>query len=179
MGLRPRAFLAGSLGFAVAFVVACGGSTGLLSSQQAAGLNAQLNSVSSAISAGRCDSARGAVQAFQSSVAALPSTINSTLARNLGQGASTLSELADRNCSSSRSSSSATTTTSHSTTSSTTTKPSSSSISTTTVTDSTNPTSSTDTGTATNPAGRGTSTTSNGGAGIGGTTTAGGNQNGQ
>ena len=25
MGLKPRAFLAGSLGFAVAFVVACGG----------------------------------------------------------------------------------------------------------------------------------------------------------
>jgi len=173
MGLRPRAFVAGSLGFAVAFVVACGGTTGLLSSQQAGGLNAQLNSLSSAVSAGRCDSARGAAQAFQSSVAALPSTINSTLAKNLGQGASTLSALADRNCSSSS------TTTSHSTTSSTTAKPTSSSISTTTVTNSTNPTSSTDTGTATNPAGGGTSTTSNGGAGIGGTTTVGGNQNGQ
>ncbi len=174
MGLRPRAFLAGSLGFAVAFVVACGGSTGLLSSQQAGGLNAQLNALSSAVTAGRCDSARGAAQAFQSSIAALPSTVNSTLAKNLGQGASTLSALADRNCSSSSSS----TTTSHSTTSSTTTKPTSSSISTTTVTNSTSPTSSTDTGTATNPAGGGTSTTSNGGAGIGGTTTGGGNQNG-
>jgi len=173
MGLRPRAFLAGSLGFAVAFVVACGGSTGLLSSQQAGGLNAQLNSLSSAVTAGRCDSARGAAQAFQSSVAALPSTINSTLAKNLGQGASTLSALADRNCSSSS------TTTSHSMTSTTTTTPTSSSISTTTVTNSTSPTSSTDTGTATNPAGGGTSTTSNGGAGIGGTTTVGGNQNGQ
>ncbi|MDQ2897985.1 MAG: hypothetical protein M3Y09_20530 [Actinomycetota bacterium] len=170
MGLRPRAFLAGSLGFAVAFVVACGSGTGLLSSQQAGGLNAQLNALSSAVGAGRCGSAQGAAQAFQSSVAALPSTINPTLSRNLGQGASTLSALAGRNCSSSSATSS-----SRSSSSSTTTKPTSSSISTTTVTNSTTATSSTDTGTATNPPGGGTSTTSNGGAGIGGTTTVGGN----
>ncbi len=175
MGLRPRAFLAGSLGFAVAFVVACGSSTGLLSSQQAGGLNAQLNALSSAVSAGHCGSAQGAVQAFQSSVAALPSTINPTLAKNLGQGASTLSALANRNCTTSSASTSHSTPTSNSPSAS----PTSSSISTKTVTHSTSPTSSTGAGTATNPAGGGTSTTSNGGAGIGGTTTAGGNQNGQ
>ena len=65
MSLKPRAFLAGSLGFAVAFVVACGGGTGLLSSQQADSLNAQLNSVSSAVSSGQCASARAAAQSFQ------------------------------------------------------------------------------------------------------------------
>ena len=173
MGLKPRAFLAGSLGFAVAFVVACGGGTGLLSSQQAADLNARLNSVSSAVSAGQCGTARGAAASFQSQVAALPSTVNSTLARNLGQGASTLSALASRNCSSSSASTSRSSSTSSSSSSST-----SSSISTTTVTNSTSPTSSSDTGTATNPAGGGTTTTTNGGAGIGGTTTVGGNQNG-
>ncbi len=171
MGLRPRAFLAGSLGFVVAFVVACGGSTGLLSGPQADSLNSKLNAISSAVGAGRCGSAVGAAQAFQSQVAALPSTVNSTLANNLDQGASTLSELANRDCSSSSSTHSTTATS----TSKSSTSPTSTSISTTTVTNSSTPTSSTNSNTATNPGGTGTSSTSNGGAGIGQTTGGGGN----
>lgn len=173
MGHGSRAFLAGSLGFAVAFVVACGGQNGLLSGNQAANLNGQLNSISSAVAAGRCGPARSAAQAFSNEVAALPNSVNTTLVKNLGQGATTVSELAARDCSS--------TTASH-TSSKTTSTPTTTTVTSTT----TNPTSSSgssSSSTATNPGGTGTSTTSNGGAGIG-TTGAGGagagaNQNGQ
>ena len=92
MGLKPRAFLAGSLGFAVAFVVACGGGTGLLSSEQAAEPQrpAQLRRLGRR-RPGNAAAPAAPPQSFQNQVAALPSTVNSTLARNLGQGASTLS----------------------------------------------------------------------------------------
>lgn len=162
MGHGSRAFLAGSLGFAVAFVVACGGQNGLLDSNQASNLNAQLSSVSSAVSSQNCGAADTAAQAFSHEVGALPSTVNTTVVKNLGQGATTLSQLAAQDCSStsathttsSKSSSSSTTTTSP--TSSTTTNPTTSSPSSTS-------------STATNSPPPSSSTTSNGGAGLGGT----------
>jgi len=46
MGNGSRAFLAGGLGFAVSFLVACGGGNGLLTSGQAGNLNSQLASIS-------------------------------------------------------------------------------------------------------------------------------------
>ena len=49
MGYAPRALLAGGLGFAVSFLVACGGGSGLLSADQASSLNGQLDQVSSAV----------------------------------------------------------------------------------------------------------------------------------
>jgi hypothetical protein len=170
MGNGSRAFLAGGLGFAVAFVVACGGQNGLLDSSQANNLNAQLNSISSAVANGQCGTARTAAQAFSNEVAGLPSSVNTTLVRNLGQGASTVSQLAARDCSSSSSttrstSSSASTTTSTPSTAST---PSSTSSSTTTTTS-----------TATNPTSSSTgSTTSNGGGAAVGGGNANGNGNG-
>ena len=103
MGLRPRAFLAGILGFTVAFVVACGGGNGLLSSNQSANLSGKLDALDSAVGAHNCGQAHGAAQDLQNAVAALPSTINRTLANDLGQGASTLSQLADRDCTTSTS----------------------------------------------------------------------------
>ena len=51
MGFGSRAFLAGGLGFAAAFAVACGSSNGLLSADQNNSLTSQLNSVSAAVSA--------------------------------------------------------------------------------------------------------------------------------
>lgn len=164
MGYDSRAFLAGGLGFAVAFVVACGGQNDLLSGNQASNLNAQLNSISSAVASGQCGAASNAAQSFGNDIAALPPNVNKTLVQNLGQGAATVSQLAARDCQSS-SSSTSTSSTSTSTTSTTTT-PTTSSSTTSTPTTSTPSSSST----ATNSTGSGTTTTSNGGAGIGGTT---------
>ncbi len=127
-----RAFLAGSLGFAVAFVVACGGGTGLLTSNQANTLNNQLSSVSAAVSAHRCDQATAAAQRFSNVVAGLPNDVNTTLIQNLGQGAATVSALAARDCSSTSSTSSSTT--SSSTTTTTTSTPATTTSSTTTTT---------------------------------------------
>ncbi|MGH2895185.1 MAG: hypothetical protein ACRDPM_18235 [Solirubrobacteraceae bacterium] len=51
MGLGSRAFLAGGLGFAAAFAVACGSTNGLLSADQNSSLTSQLDAVSSALAA--------------------------------------------------------------------------------------------------------------------------------
>src|ERR1700749_2530094 len=106
MGIGSRATLAVSLGFAVSFVVACGGGNGLLSSNEARSLNAQRDSVSSAVSAGKCDAATSAARAFSNQVAALPAKVSTTLVQNLGQGAATVGALGAKDCQSSSSSSS-------------------------------------------------------------------------
>jgi hypothetical protein len=169
MGTLSRAFLAGSLGFAVAFVVACGSQNGLLTTNQSSTLNQQLDSVSSAVSAHNCDAATSAASEFGNQVAALPSNVNTTLVANLGQGAATISELAARDCSGTTTTTSDTTATTATTTTTTNSTP----LTTTTVTSTvTNPTTTTTqtTTTATNPTTSGTSTTTNGGVGVGGTT---------
>ncbi len=173
MGYGSRAFLAGGLGFAVSFLVACGGGNGLLTSNQASSLNNQLGSVSSAVAAGQCGAATSAAQAFSNQVKNLPSTVSTTLVQNLAQGAGTVGDLAARDCqSSSSSSSTSSSTTSPTTTTTTTTSTTTSSPTTTTSSPTTtNPTTSS---TATNPPPTGTSqTSSNGGTGLGGTGTGG------
>jgi len=173
MGYGYRAFLAGGLGFAVSFVVACGGGNGLLTGDQASTLNNQLASVSSAVAAGQCGAATSAATAFSNEIENLPSTVNTTLVQDLARGATTVGDLAAKDCqnphqSSSTSSTSPTTTTSSTTTTPPTTTPTSSISSSTT---------SSSSGTATNPTSASTSsTTSNGGVGVGGTNT---NQKGQ
>lgn len=173
MGHGSRAFLAGGLGFAVAFVVACGGQNGLLTGNQASNLNGALTSVSSAVAAGQCGAATSAATDFNNQVAALPRNVNTTLIQNLGQGAATLRDAAATDCQSSSSSSSSSTSksssssSSSSTSSPTTTNPTSSTSPSST---SSTPSSSSSSGTATNSPGTSTNTTSNGGAGIGGTT---------
>jgi hypothetical protein len=172
MGHGARALLAASLGFAAAFVVACGSSNGLLSGDQANALNAQLAAVSSAVDAGRCAHAAAAAQRFSNLVGQLPRNVNTTLIQNLGQGAETVSELVANHCSSNP----ATTNTSSSTTSLTTPTTTTTVTQTTTATNpTTTSSSSTTTTTATNSTATGT--TSNGGAGL--TTGGGANQNGQ
>ena len=174
MGIGSRAFLAGGLGFAVSFVVACGGGNGLLTGDQADSLNRQLSSVSSAVQSGDCGAASSAARSLNNTVADLPSTVNTTLVQNLGQGAATVSVLAAKNC---RSSSSSSTSSSTPTSTSTSTTTTTSTI--TKATTSTNPTSSSSSSaTATTPPSSSSTSTSNGGAGFGGTGTAG-NQNGQ
>ena len=175
MGIGSRATLAASLGFAVSFVVACGGGNGLLSSDQASSLNAQLGSVSSAVAAGKCGVATSAARAFSNQVADLPPKISTTLVQNLGQGAATVGQLAAKDCqsanTSSSTSSSSPTTTETVTSTTTATNPTSSSSS----------SSSSSSTTETNPPPPSSSSTTtgggNGGAGFGGTGT-GGNGNG-
>ncbi len=164
MGLRSRAFLAGGLGFAAAFVVACGGSNGLLTADQSSTLSSRLDAVSAAVNSGNCPAATNAASAFNTAVGDLPSSVKTTLVQNLGDGAQTVKQLAAKDCTST---SSPTTTTS---TSTTTTQPTS--TTTTTVTNSPTTTSSTatQTSTATNAPAPGTSTTTNGGASLGGGT---------
>src|ERR1700722_16059939 len=95
MGFGSRALLAAVLGFAAAFVVACGSSgNGLLSSGQSSSIAAQLTAISNAVQGGHCGRATVASQRLTDLVASLPSGVNQTLQTNLGQGASTVQELA-------------------------------------------------------------------------------------
>jgi hypothetical protein len=175
MGFGSRAFLAGGLGFAAAFVVACGSSNGLLSADENSSLTSQLNSISSALASHQCGEVDSAAAALTNAVANLPPSVTTTLVQNLGQGAGTISQLATRDCTSSTASTSTSTSTSTSSTPTSTTSSTTSSTSTSTSSSITTPTSQTGTS-ATNPSGTGTSTTSNGGAGIGATGTSGSGQ---
>jgi hypothetical protein len=98
MRLAPRAILAGVLGFAASFVVACGGGSGLLSTNQAGGLNGPLDRVSQAIAAGDCNGVSSATNDLSNAVGNLPASVNATLRNNLSQGAATVAQLAKREC---------------------------------------------------------------------------------
>jgi len=175
MGLRSRAFLAGGLGFAAAFVVACGGSNGLLTSGQANTLSTRLDALSAAVNSGNCSAANSAANAFNDAVGHLPPSVSTKLVQNLGDGAQTVKQLAAKDCSSTSSSTAPT-----STSSTTSTQPTSTTTTTVTNTPTTTHSSTaTQTGTATNGPAPGTSTTTNGGASLGGTGTSGNGGNGQ
>src|SRR5436305_473711 len=146
-----RAILAGALGFAAAFVVACGGGSGLLSADQASTLTNQLNSVSSALVSKNCGNVSSAAGRLADDVINLPSSINSMLRNNLTQGVSTIAQLARRQCANvpaTPTTQTNTTTTATTTTEThTTTTPTTPTHTTTTTTTSTTPT-----GTTTTPA---------------------------
>jgi hypothetical protein len=168
MRYAPRAILAGGLGFAVSCVAACGGGAGLLSGDQSIALSGQGNEITSAVQSGNCGAAINASAALNRDVQNLPVTINPTLRSNLSQGATTIAQLAARDCRqhASTTTSTPTTTSSSSSTPSTSssTTTTSSSTTTTTSTSSTTPTS------ATTPTNTGTTsnTTTSGGVGLGG-----------
>jgi hypothetical protein len=177
MRYAPRALLAGGLGFAASLLVACGGSAGLLSTDQASTLNAALDQVSSAVQANNCGAASSAATSLTNAVQNLPSSINPTLTSDLNQGVATVQTLAARDCG--RVTTTTTKTTPPTTTKSTTTT--TSSTTTTTSTTPTIPTTTTSTTTTTTPATTTTatgttSTGTSGGVGPGG---GGGNGNGQ
>ena len=173
MGFAPRAFLAGGLGFAVSLLAACGGGSGLLSSNQANNLNSQLDQVSAAVKARQCAAAANAITTFSNSVIDLPPAVSPTLTRNLEQGASTVALLAARECqlpaattatttsSSSSSSTSSTTTTAPTTTTTQSTSTQTGNPATSTSPPSTTATSQTSSGTTSTDSG-------SGGAGLGG-----------
>ncbi len=165
MRYAPRAILAGGLGFAASFVVACGGGSGLLSADQSNALSGQADQINTAVQAGNCGAALNASAVLNSDVQTLPVTINPTLRRNLSQGAGTIAQLAARDCRQHTTSTASTPTS----TSTTTTTTSSTSTSTSTPT-STSSTSSTSTS-ATTPTDTGSTSTTTGGVGLGGGTT--------
>lgn len=168
----PRVLLAGGLGFAVSFLVACGGGAGLLTGGESSNLNSQLDAVASAVNSGQCGAAATAVSGFGNAIANLHASLSPTLRRNLVQGASTVSQLAAKDCHT-ISTTTTTTTPTTSTSSTTSSSPSSSSSSSSTTTTSAPPTSSTSATTTSTPGT--TSTSGSGGAGLGGN---GGNGNG-
>jgi hypothetical protein len=173
MGVGSRAFLAGGLGFAAAFAVACGSSNGLLSSGQSSTLAGDLQSISSAVASGRCAQAQRAATTLNNDVAGLRS-VTSPLLQNLAQGAGTVSQLAASDCHphAASSSSSASSSSPSSTASSTSSVAVTTTTTTTTITPTQTSTSSSSTpsggGTATSGGSSGTSTSGNGGAGVGG-----------
>ena len=174
MRYAPRAILACGLGFAVSFVAACGGGSGLLSGDQSDALSGQADHVVSAVQSGNCGAAVNASAVLNGDVQNLPANVNSTLRSNLTQGASTIAELARTDCHHHTAApKSATTSTSTTTTSKST------STATTTTTPTTTTSASTTSTSATTPTDTGTTSTTTGGVGIGGgTTTDNGNGNG-
>lgn len=162
----PRALLAGGLGFAVSLVVAaCGGGSGLLSSNQASTISSQLDQISSALQSGDCRAVSSATVGLSDAVASLPGSVSPTLRSNLDQGVSTVGRLANQDC---RNAPATTTPTTTTTTTPTTTSQTSSTTQTTTTTPTTTSTTTPTTSTsATTPAGPGTTSTGSGGAGLG------------
>jgi hypothetical protein len=171
MGFGSRALLAAVLGFAAAFVVACGSSSnGLLSSGQSSSIASQLTAISNAVQAGHCGKATTASHKLTNLVAGLPSGVNQKLVANLGQGASTVQELAAKDCTTQSTSTPTVTAPTTSTQTSTATQTQTQTTSTTTTTQQTSTTPPPTT--ATNGGGTGTSssTTAAGGAPVGGAT---------
>jgi hypothetical protein len=176
MGFGSRVLTAGGLGVTTAFVVACGSSSGggqgLLSQGQSATISAELATISDAVTARDCGKARAGIGELNSTLAALPGSVNQRLVHNLGQGAVTTRSLALRECRRAHPSSSTSTTTSSSTSSTPTTESTpitQSQSETVTQTQTHTETQSTTTG----QVGTGgvtslTSATTNGGAGLGG-----------
>lgn len=154
-----RALLAVGLGLLSLFVTACGGGAGLLSSDQAGNLNDQLNRVSSAYSAGKCNDVRTAVRGLADAVAGLPSSIKPALRQDLNYTANQVVSLAVSQC---RPAAISTPTTTATTSTTTTTTPA------TTTTTQTTPTQPTTTTTPTTPATTTTTPGSNSGPSGGG-----------
>jgi cytoskeletal protein RodZ len=167
MRYASRAILAGALGFAAAFVVACGGGSGLLSSGDASNLNNQLDSVSSALHSKNCGDVSSATSQLADAVVNLPGSLNSTLRNNLTQGVSRIAQLARRQCANVQPPPTTQTNTT-TTTETTTTQTQTNTTPTTPTNTNTTPTTPTNTNTtpATTPTTPGT-TTGTGGAGVG------------
>jgi hypothetical protein len=165
-----RALLAGGLGFAVAVLVAaCGGSSGVLSADQAATLNSQLSAVASAINSQSCSKAGEAAQSFDNAVANLPSSVSSKFTSYLKKASGQLAEQAEPYCED-QTTSIPTTTKTTPTTATKTTPTDTTGTTTSTTGTGTGPATTTSPATTTTSTGT-TSTGQSGGAGLGGTGT--------
>jgi hypothetical protein len=174
MGFGSRVSLAAVLGFAAAFAVACGSSgNGLLSSGQSSSIASQLTAISNAVQGGHCGRATVASHRLNNLITDLPSDVNQKLVTNLGQGASTVQELAAKDCTTQSTSTPTVTVPKTTTTQAVTTQTQTQTQTTTAATTTKPPTNTTPPPTtATNGGGTGTSnrTTTAGGAPVGGAT---------
>lgn len=170
MRFLPRALVAGGAGFAVSFIAACGGGSGLLSPDQAATISSDANALSSAVAARQCGAVSDASRRLGNDINNLPSDVNRTVQGNLNQAAATVAELADKACLQTTN----TATTTPPTTATTTVPTTATTTPQTTATTTPPPTTSTtSTATTSTPTGT-TSTQPTGGGGLGGVTTSGG-----
>ena len=94
-----RPLIAGLLGLAAAFLVACGDRNGLLSSSDADSIEKQLDSAQAALNSQSCAQATAAANRAQQVIARLPADVDPRLRNRLSQGASRLVTLAARDCS--------------------------------------------------------------------------------
>ena len=95
---RPRALAGGLLAALALSLAACGSSSGLLSSQEAASLNSALDRIHAALKHHECTAAHAHALALKSRVAQLPSSINGTVRSSLEQGVGTVERLVARDC---------------------------------------------------------------------------------
>jgi hypothetical protein len=99
MRVALKAILFCVLGFAAAFLVACGNRSGLIPGDEASSLQSALAGVASACDNASPDAARAAAATFQRRVDALSTqSVDPQLLDNLKQGAQTLEQLAGRTC---------------------------------------------------------------------------------
>jgi hypothetical protein len=99
MRRRLAAVVAGMLGFASpVLIAACGGDERLIPGDSAGRLQSGLDDVRSAVAAGDCDGASQALRSAQDEAAALPSTVDPRLRRELIDGIGRLSKVAAPEC---------------------------------------------------------------------------------
>jgi hypothetical protein len=94
-----RPLIAGLLGLAAAFLVACGDRNGLLSSSDANAIGRQLDSAQAALNSQSCARATAAANRAQQLIARLPARVDPRLRNRLNRGATRLVTLAARDCS--------------------------------------------------------------------------------
>jgi hypothetical protein len=95
----PRLLLTLVLGFAAAWLVACGGSgKGLLAGTSADELKSQLDTISGEVQAGQCSPARADAHDLGAKVNALPASVDRKLRSALSDGAKQLLNLAAGEC---------------------------------------------------------------------------------
>jgi hypothetical protein len=94
-----RLLLAGTLGLATAFVIACGSSgRGLISSADAGPLKTDFDNVASAVSAGDCGATRTALDQARSDLNNLPPTVDPRVRDKLARGLANLDRNARGQC---------------------------------------------------------------------------------
>ncbi len=94
----PRALAGGLLAALALSLAACGSSSGLLSGQQAASLNAALDQVHVSLRAHDCAAARSEAAALKARIQQLPGSVNQKVRDSLAQGADTVERLVTRDC---------------------------------------------------------------------------------
>jgi hypothetical protein len=93
-----RPLIAGLLGFAAAFLIACGDRNGLIPGSDADAIDSQLDSAQAALDSQSCAQATAAAQRAQLRIARLPASVDPKLRARLTEGANRLVTLAARDC---------------------------------------------------------------------------------